>query len=93
VVEKKVSHLIALFDALLGVEVPMDSQVNSAFRVGPFRIAKCPDETPFTFVSDEFNGKNKDVNGKLMPFRQSRSNCLESVRKVDYTKAPRKIFA
>jgi hypothetical protein len=28
-----------------------------------------PDETPFTFVSDEFNGKNKDVNGNIMPLR------------------------
>jgi hypothetical protein len=26
-----------------------------------------PDNTPFTFVSDEFNGLNKDVNGNIMP--------------------------
>jgi hypothetical protein len=26
-----------------------------------------PDNTPFTFVSDEFNGLNKDVNGNVMP--------------------------
>ncbi len=28
-----------------------------------------PDSTPFTFVSDEFNGLNRDIYGKLMPFR------------------------
>ena len=31
---------IALVDALFGVEVPMDAQVNSALCVGPFRVAK-----------------------------------------------------
>ena len=33
-VENKVSYLIALFDALLGVEVPMYAQVNPALCVG-----------------------------------------------------------
>ncbi len=28
-----------------------------------------PDATPFTFISDEFNGQNKDVNGNIMPLR------------------------
>lgn len=27
-----------------------------------------PDSTPFTFVSDEFNGLNRDIHGHLMPF-------------------------
>jgi hypothetical protein len=40
VVENKVAHLIALFDALLGVELPMYAQVKSALRVFPFRLAK-----------------------------------------------------
>ena len=26
-----------------------------------------PDKTPFTFTSDEFNGKNRDIYGKIMP--------------------------
>jgi PAP2 superfamily len=26
-----------------------------------------PDATPFTFISDEWNGKNKDVNGNIRP--------------------------
>jgi hypothetical protein len=40
VVENKVSYLIALFDALLGVEVPMYAHVKSALRVLPFRLGK-----------------------------------------------------
>lgn len=28
-----------------------------------------PDHTPFTHVSDEFNGKNADINGNVRPFR------------------------
>jgi hypothetical protein len=39
-VENIVSHVIALFDALFGVGVPMYAQVNSALCVGPFRVAK-----------------------------------------------------
>ena len=38
--ENKVAHLIALFDALLGVELPMYPQVKSALRVFPFRLGK-----------------------------------------------------
>jgi hypothetical protein len=34
-----------------------------------------PDETPFTFISDEFNGK-KDVNGNSCPSGEPRSNRL-----------------
>jgi len=26
-----------------------------------------PDATPFTFISDEWNGMNKDVNGNIRP--------------------------
>ena len=38
--ENKVGHLIALSDALGGVEVPMDAHVNPALRVVVFRSGK-----------------------------------------------------
>src|SRR3984893_11329244 len=31
-----------------------------------------PDDTKFTFVSDEFNGHNKDVNGHIRPLRRGK---------------------
>ncbi len=38
--------------------------------------AYVPDATPFTFVSDEFNGKNKDVYGYVRPKQPARFTSL-----------------
>src|ERR1700731_2121854 len=40
VLENKVSHLIALCDAVRGVELPMYTHVKPALRVFPFRLGK-----------------------------------------------------
>jgi hypothetical protein len=48
-----------------------------------------PDETPFTFVSDEFNGKNKDVNGNIMPFRPA---SFKSFSDAEWANAQNRIY-
>jgi hypothetical protein len=48
-----------------------------------------PNETPFTFVSDEFNGKNKDVNGNIMPFRPA---SFKSFSDAEWANAQSRIY-
>jgi hypothetical protein len=40
VLENIVAHVIAFYDALIGVELPMYAYVNPALRVVVFRVAK-----------------------------------------------------
>ena len=39
-----------------------------------------PNNTPFTFVSDEYNGKNRDVDGNLRPLRRVRLQIISRSR-------------
>jgi hypothetical protein len=50
---------------------PAYTSGHATFGGALFQILRqfWPDKTPFTFVSDEFNGKNFDVNGEIMRFR------------------------
>jgi hypothetical protein len=48
-----------------------------------------PDETPFTFISDEFNDKNKDVNGNIMPLRRA---SFESFSDAERANAQSRIY-
>lgn len=48
-----------------------------------------PDRTPFTFVSDEFNGLNRDVNGQLMPYRPA---TYASFSQAEYDNAESRIW-
>jgi hypothetical protein len=49
---------------------PAYTSGHATFGGALFQILRkfWPDDTPFTFVSDEFNGKNLDVYGNIMPF-------------------------
>ncbi len=49
-----------------------------------------PDETPFTFVSDEWNGKNKDVDGNIRPLRPA---SFKSFREAEWNNAQSRIYA
>ncbi len=40
-----------------------------------------PDRTPFTFVSDEWNGINKDINGNPRPLRPLRFDSLSAAER------------
>ncbi len=52
---------------------PFPSYVSGHGTIGGslFQVLRnfWPDATPFTFISDEWNGKNKDINGNIMPLR------------------------
>ena len=50
---------------------PAYTSGHATFGGALFQILRkfFPDETPFTFVSDEWNGLNKDVNGHIRPLR------------------------
>jgi hypothetical protein len=48
-----------------------------------------PNGTPFTFVSDEFNGKNKDVNGNIMPLRPA---SFKSFSDAEWANAQSRIY-
>ena len=43
--------------------------------------AYVPDATPFTFLSDEFNGKNKDVYGYVRPAQPAQFSSLSDAEK------------
>jgi len=47
------------------------------------------DNQPFTFVSDEFNGKNFDINGNLMPLEPV---TFKSLSEADYDNAESRIW-
>ena len=51
---------------------------HATFGGALFEILRAymPDATPFTFVSDEFNGKNKDVYGYLRPRQPAHFSSL-----------------
>jgi hypothetical protein len=48
-----------------------------------------PDETPFTFVSDEWNGKNKDVDGNIRPLRPA---SFKSFTEAEWDNAQSRIY-
>jgi hypothetical protein len=48
-----------------------------------------PDETPITFVSDEWNGKNKDVAGNIRPLRPA---SFKSFREAEWDNAQSRIY-
>lgn len=48
-----------------------------------------PDNTPFTFVSDEWNGKNKDVDGYKRPWWPK---TFQSFREAEYLNAQSRIY-
>ena len=50
---------------------PAYTSGHATFGGALFQILRnfSPDETTFTFVSDEWNGKNKDVDGNIRPLR------------------------
>ncbi len=48
-----------------------------------------PDNTPFTFVSDEFNGQNYDIYGNLMPYRPV---TYQTLSQAEYDNAESRIW-
>jgi hypothetical protein len=62
---------------------------NIRRRLVPMLRHFWPNETPFTFVSDEFNGKNKDVNGNIMPFRPA---SFKSFSDAEWANAQSRIY-
>jgi hypothetical protein len=50
---------------------PAYTSGHATFGGALFQILRhfWPDETQFTFISDEFNGKNRDIKGNIMPLR------------------------
>jgi hypothetical protein len=48
-----------------------------------------PDETPFRFVSDEFNGKNKDIYGNLMPYEPA---SFDSFSDAEWANAQSRLY-
>ncbi len=48
-----------------------------------------PDQTPFTFVSDEFNGQNKDVTGNL---RLLRPATFKSFKDAEWDNAQSRLY-
>jgi hypothetical protein len=50
---------------------PAYTSGHATFGGALFQILRkfFPDETPFTFVSDEWNGQNKDADGNIRPLR------------------------
>ncbi|MGH6936663.1 MAG: vanadium-dependent haloperoxidase, partial [Methylocella sp.] len=48
-----------------------------------------PDDTKFTFVSDEWNGKNKDVDGNLRPLRPA---SFKSFTEAEWDNAQSRIY-
>jgi PAP2 superfamily len=48
-----------------------------------------PDNTPFTFVSDEYNGKNRDIDGNLRPLRPV---VFKSFSEAEFDNAKSRIF-
>ena len=48
-----------------------------------------PDNTPFTFVSDEFNGQNYDIYGQLMPYRP---HTFQSFSQAEYANSESRIW-
>jgi len=70
---------------------PSYTSGHATFGGALFQILRhfWPDETPFTFISDEFNGKNKDINGNLMPLRPA---SYKSFRDAEYDNAQSRIY-
>jgi hypothetical protein len=48
-----------------------------------------PDKTPFTFISDEYNGTNRSDTGQLMPFRPMNYSSLTD---AEYQNAESRIY-
>ncbi|HXW70235.1 MAG TPA: vanadium-dependent haloperoxidase [Methylocella sp.] len=48
-----------------------------------------PDNTPFTFVSDEYNGHNKDIYGNIMPLHPM---TFHSFREAEYDNQESRIY-
>jgi hypothetical protein len=70
---------------------PSYTSGHATFGGALFQILRhfWPDETPFTFISDEFNGKNRDINGNLMPLRPA---SYKSFRDAEYDNAQSRIY-
>jgi hypothetical protein len=70
---------------------PSYTSGHAVFGGALFQILRhfWPDETPFTFVSDEWNGKNKDADGIIRPLRPA---SFKSFREAEYDNAQGRIY-
>ncbi|MDQ6866985.1 MAG: vanadium-dependent haloperoxidase [Pseudomonadota bacterium] len=70
---------------------PAYTSGHAVFGGALFQILRqfWPDETPFTFVSDEWNGKNTDVDGNIRPLRPA---PFKSFREAEWDNAQSRIY-
>jgi len=70
---------------------PAYTSGHATFGGALFQILRhfWPDETRFTFISDEFNGKNRDIKGNIMPLRPA---SFESFREAEWANAQSRIY-
>jgi PAP2 superfamily len=70
---------------------PAYTSGHATFGGALFQILRqfWPDATPFTFVSDEYNGKNKDINGQTRPLRPA---SFKSFSEAEYDNAQSRIY-
>jgi PAP2 superfamily len=70
---------------------PAYTSGHATFGGALFQILRkfFPDETPFTFVSDEWNGHNKDVNGNIRPLRPA---SFKSFTQAEWENAQSRLY-
>ncbi len=70
---------------------PSYTSGHATFGGALFQILRkfFPDETPFTFVSDEWNGQNKDVNGNIRPLRPA---SFKSFTQAEWENAQSRLY-
>jgi hypothetical protein len=70
---------------------PAYTSGHATFGGALFQILRhfWPDDTPFTFVSDEYNGKNKDADGNIRPWRQA---SFKSFSEAEWENAQSRIY-
>ncbi|MDQ6702341.1 MAG: phosphatase PAP2 family protein [Pseudomonadota bacterium] len=70
---------------------PAYTSGHAVFGGALFQILRqfWPDETPFTFVSDEWNGQNKDVNGNIRPLRPA---SFKSFTQAEWQNAQSRLY-
>jgi len=70
---------------------PAYTSGHATFGGALFQILRkfFPDKTPFTFVSDEWNGQNKDVNGNIRPLRPA---SFKSFTQAEWENAQSRLY-
>jgi hypothetical protein len=70
---------------------PAYTSGHATFGGALFQILRkfFPDETPFTFVSDEWNGHNKDVDGNIRPLRRA---SFKSFTQAEWENAQSRLY-